>query len=214
VYQRYFKRLFDFGAAFVLLLFFASAMLVIALLLAWANRGQVFFVQPRPGYGAKPFRLVKFRTMREAYDEVGQPLPDTARLTPTGRFLRTYSLDELPQLWNVLKGDLSLVGPRPLLLEYLPLYSAEQAQRHCIRPGLTGWAQINGRNATSWAQRFEHDLWYVHHISWQLDLCILSKTLEKVLRSEGVYAGQGLTMEKFQGNSSLSTPQQSSYKPL
>ena len=199
MYQRYFKRLFDLGAALLLVLLFGPAMLAITLLLAWANRGQVFFVQSRPGYRGKPFRLVKFRTMREACDEAGHSLPDTARLTPTGRFLRTYSLDELPQLWNVLKGDLSLVGPRPLLLEYLPLYSPEQARRHAVRPGLTGWAQVNGRNATSWAERFEQDLWYVHHLSWQLDLRILGKTLGKVLRSEGVYNEWGLPMEKFKG---------------
>lgn len=207
MYQRHLKRLFDFGAALLLLVLFGWVMIGIALLLVWVNRGNIFFIQPRPSYQGKPFRLVKFRTMRESFDEAGQPLPDDERLTRTGRFLRNYSLDELPQLWNVLKGDLSLVGPRPLLMEYLPLYSLEQARRHSVRPGLTGWAQVNGRNSTSWAQRFEHDLWYVHQLSWKLDLLILGKTLKKVLHSEGVYAEPGLTMERFRGNSSEGTPQ-------
>ena len=210
MYQRYLKRLFDFGAALLLLVLFGWVMIGIALLLAWVNRGNIFFIQPRPGYQGKPFRLIKFRTMREGFNEAGQPLPDAERLTRTGRFLRDYSLDELPQLWNVLKGDLSLVGPRPLLMEYLPLYSPEQAQRHAVRPGLTGWAQVNGRNSASWAQRFEHDLWYVRHLSWKLDLRILGKTLKKVLRSEGVYAEPGLTMEKFRGNSSAGRPRSAS----
>jgi undecaprenyl phosphate N,N'-diacetylbacillosamine 1-phosphate transferase len=199
VYQRHFKRPFDFGAALLLLTLFSSVVLAIALVLAWANRGKVLFVQQRPGYLGKPFRLIKFRTMREAYDVSGQPLSDALRLTRVGRFLRNYSLDELPQLWNVLKGDLSLVGPRPLLMEYLPLYSADQARRHAVRPGITGWAQVNGRNATSWAQRFEHDLWYVEHLSWKLDAHILYQTIQKVIQSEGVYAANGATMEKFSG---------------
>jgi lipopolysaccharide/colanic/teichoic acid biosynthesis glycosyltransferase len=199
VYQRHLKRPFDFGAALLLLTLFSGVVLTIALVLAWANRGQVFFVQQRPGYLGKPFRLIKFRTMREAYDSSGQPLPDALRLTRFGRFLRNYSLDELPQLWNVLKGDLSLVGPRPLLMEYLPLYNPNQARRHAVRPGITGWAQVNGRNATSWSQRFEHDLWYVEHVSWKLDVRILSKTLQKVIQSEGVYAANGGSMEKFSG---------------
>jgi len=199
VYQRHFKRPFDFGAALLLLTLFSGVVLAIALVLAWANRGQVFFVQQRPGYLGKPFRLIKFRTMREAYDASGQPLPDALRLTRVGRFLRNYSLDELPQLWNVLKGDLSLVGPRPLLMEYLPLYSPDQARRHAVRPGITGWAQVNGRNAVSWSQRFEHDLWYVEHLSWKLDALIIYQTIQKVIQSEGVFAANGGSMEKFSG---------------
>lgn len=199
MYQRHFKRPFDFGAALLLLTLFSGVVLAIALVLAWANRGQVFFVQQRPGYLGKPFRLIKFRTMREAYDASGQPLPDALRLTRVGRFLRNYSLDELPQLWNVLKGDLSLVGPRPLLMEYLPLYSPDQARRHAVRPGITGWAQVNGRNAVSWSQRFEHDLWYVEHLSWKLDALIIYQTIQKVIQSEGVFAANGGSMEKFSG---------------
>lgn len=194
------KRLFDISAsAFALFLLFP----VIALV-AWKvkrNLGSpVFFTQVRPGLNGKPFKMVKFRTMRDAVDANGQPLPDAERLTPFGNWLRSTSLDELPELWNVLKGDMSLVGPRPLLMEYLPLYNAEQARRHEARPGVTGWAQINGRNAISWEEKFKLDTWYVDHQSLWLDIKILFLTVKKVLVRDGISAEGEATMGKFTGS--------------
>ena len=173
-------------------------------LLAWQVRRKlgspVLFTQVRPGLHGKSFRMVKFRTMTDARDASGALLPDAQRLTPFGRFLRASSLDELPELWNVLRGEMSLVGPRPLLMEYLPLYSPEQARRHEVRPGITGWAQINGRNAISWADKFALDVWYVDHRSLWLDLRILWMTVRKVLVRDGISAAGEATMPRFEGD--------------
>ena len=194
------KRAFDLAVAALLLAALAPLMLVVALLIRWRMGSPVLFRQARPGLGGRPFVLYKFRTMREATDRHGQPLPDGERLTPLGAAIRRTSLDELPQLYNVLRGDMSLVGPRPLLTEYLPLYSERQARRHDVRPGITGWAQVNGRNATSWPERFELDVWYVEHRSFGLDLKILWLTLAKVLSGADVSQPGRATMEKFRGN--------------
>jgi len=169
-------------------------------LFVWRKLGTpVFFKQIRPGLHGKPFRMIKFRTMTNACDAQGQALPDAGRLTPLGRFLRSSSLDELPELWNVLKGDMSLVGPRPLLMEYLPLYTPEQARRHDVRPGITGWAQVNGRNAIGWDEKFALDVWYVdNHTIW-LDLKILFSTVKRVLVRDGISAEGEATMSKFTG---------------
>lgn len=160
----------------------------------------VFFKQTRPGLNGRPFNMIKFRTMRDAVDRAGNPLPDNERLTKLGKFLRSSSLDELPELWNVLKGDMSLVGPRPLLMEYLPLYNERQNRRHEVRPGITGWAQVNGRNAISWEQKFELDVWYVENQSLWLDLKILFLTVWKVVRRDGISAAGDATMPKFEGS--------------
>ncbi len=160
----------------------------------------VLFRQTRPGLAGRPFQMIKFRTMRDAVGPDGQPLPDAERLTRFGKWLRSTSLDELPELWNVLKGEMSLVGPRPLLMEYLPLYSPEQARRHEVRPGLTGWAQVNGRNAISWERKFALDVWYVDHQSLWLDLRIILMTVQKIIRRDGISAEGSVTMEKFTGS--------------
>ncbi|SFB10931.1 sugar transferase [Azotobacter beijerinckii] len=194
------KRLFDLLAAALGLLLLAPLLLVLAWLVRRRIGAPVLFRQIRPGLHGRPFALLKFRSMREALDEHGQPLPDAERLTPFGRFLRASSLDELPELWNVLRGDMSLVGPRPLLMEYLPLYSPEQARRHAVRPGITGWAQVNGRNALSWEERFRLDVWYVDHRSLRLDLHILLLTLKRVLAREGINAEGEATMARFTGS--------------
>lgn len=195
------KRLFDIilaGAALVLLL---PLILVCALVVRSILGSPAFFRQTRPGQHGKPFQMIKFRTMLDANDKHGNPLPDDQRLTRFGAFLRATSLDELPELWNVLKGDMSLVGPRPLLMEYLPLYSAEQMRRHDVRPGITGWAQVNGRNALRWDEKFRLDVWYVDHQSFWLDLKILLLTVKKVFVREGIAQDGHVTMEKFKGNS-------------
>ncbi|WP_313047850.1 sugar transferase [Pseudomonas soli] len=194
------KRLFDFVVAGLGLLILFPVMLVVALLIRRRLGSPVLFRQVRPGVSGKPFRMVKFRTMRDALDAQDNPLPDDQRMTPFGAFLRASSLDELPELWNVLKGDMSLVGPRPLLMEYLPLYSAEQYRRHEVRPGVTGWAQINGRNALSWEDKFKLDVWYVENRSFWLDLKILFLTVKKVIRKDGISAAGEATMSKFSGN--------------
>lgn len=196
------KRIVD-----TLLILLALPLLLPAmLLLTWQVRRKlgspVFFRQARPGMNGKPFNMVKFRTMTDARGSDGQLLPDAERLTAFGRFLRASSLDELPELWNVLKGDMSLVGPRPLLMEYLPLYSPEQARRHEARPGITGWAQVNGRNALSWEEKFKLDVWYVDHRSLWLDIKILWLTVRKVLVREGISAAGEATMSKFTGSKS------------
>lgn len=162
----------------------------------------VLFRQTRPGLRGKPFQMIKFRTMRDAIDTDGRPLPDAERLTDLGRFLRASSLDELPELWNVLKGEMSLVGPRPLLMEYLPLYSPEQARRHEVRPGVTGWAQVNGRNAISWDEKFALDVWYVDNRNLWLDLTIILLTIRRVIKRDGISAAGEATMSKFTGNGS------------
>lgn len=194
------KRLFDFLLSLAGLLVLALPLLLLVLLVRYKLGGPVFFRQIRPGLHGKPFEMVKFRTMTDARGADGALLPDALRLTPFGRFLRASSLDELPELWNVLKGDMSLVGPRPLLMEYLPLYSTEQARRHAVRPGITGWAQVNGRNAIRWEEKFALDTWYVDHQSLALDIRILWLTIRKVLVREGISAAGEATMGKFTGS--------------
>jgi len=193
------KRLFDSILVALALIILALPLLILALLIRRKLGSPVFFRQVRPGLHGQPFRMVKFRTMTDERDPDGELLPDAVRLTPFGRFLRATSLDELPELWNVLKGDMSLVGPRPLLMEYLPLYTPEQARRHEVRPGVTGWAQINGRNAISWEDKFKHDVWYVDNRSFWLDIKILWLTVKKVLVRDGISAAGEATMPKFEG---------------
>lgn len=196
------KRVMDILGAGLGLLMLSPAMAIIALLI-WRQMGApVLFRQTRPGRDGKPFQMIKFRTMRDADDGRGKPLPDAERLTGVGRFLRSSSLDELPELWNVLKGEMSLVGPRPLLMEYLPLYSPEQARRHEVRPGVTGWAQINGRNAISWEEKFALDVWYVDKRNLWLDLKIILRTILRVLKRDGISAAGEATMPKFTGGKS------------
>tara|TARA_R110000764_G_C11021414_1_gene384196 strand:+ start:1827 stop:2420 length:594 start_codon:yes stop_codon:yes gene_type:complete len=194
------KRLFDVGLSALGLIFLSP----LIALIAWQvcrNMGYPFFFrQTRPGFNGKPFEMIKFRTMKDAIDGDGNQLPDSERLTSFGQFLRSSSLDELPELWNVLKGDMSLVGPRPLLMEYLPLYSAEQYRRHDVRPGVTGWAQINGRNTLRWEDKFALDVWYVENRSLWLDIKILFLTVKKVVVRDGISADGEATMSKFTGN--------------
>lgn len=193
------KRLLDMALSSIGLLLLSPVIAVISVLI-WRQMGApVLFRQMRPGLHGKPFEMIKFRTMRHAQDAEGNVLPDVERLTRLGRFLRSSSLDELPELWNVLKGDMSLVGPRPLLMEYLPLYSPEQARRHEVRPGVTGWAQINGRNAISWDEKFALDVWYVDNRSLWLDLKIIGRTIRKVVKRDGISAAGEATMSKFEG---------------
>ncbi len=194
------KRLFDIVLSIVCLLVLALPLFALMWLVRHNLGSPVLFTQVRPGLYGKPFRMVKFRTMTDARDASGVSLPDAQRLTSFGRFLRASSLDELPELWNVLRGEMSLVGPRPLLMEYLPLYSPEQARRHEVRPGITGWAQVNGRNAISWADKFALDVWYVDHRSLWLDLRILWLTVRKVLVRDGISAAGEATMPKFVGD--------------
>jgi lipopolysaccharide/colanic/teichoic acid biosynthesis glycosyltransferase len=194
------KRIFDLALTTPGAILISPIILIIALLVRVKLGAPVLFRQVRPGLGGKLFTLYKFRSMRDAMDANGQPLPDSERLTRFGRFLRATSLDELPELWNVLRGEMSLVGPRPLLVEYLPLYSPEQARRHEVRPGITGWAQINGRNAISWQDKFALDVWYVDHWSLWLDIRILALTLLKAIRREGISAPGEATAPLFTGN--------------
>ncbi len=199
MYQRIGKRAIDFSAALLGLLLLSPVFLTVVIVLAISNRGEPFFFQRRPGKNGRIFRVVKFKTMNDRKDDEGNLLPDAQRLTPMGRFVRKTSLDEIPQLINVLKGDMSLVGPRPLLEQYLPLYTKEQQRRHEVLPGITGWAQVNGRNAISWEQKFELDVWYVDHLSFGLDLKILLLTIWKVFRREGISQEGQATMEPFRG---------------
>ena len=194
------KRLFDLVCSVLALLLLWPVLLVVFILVRVKLGSPALFRQLRPGLHGRPFMMVKFRTMLDAIDAEGNSLPDEVRLTRFGRFLRASSLDELPELWNVLKGDMSLVGPRPLLMEYLPLYSVEQARRHEVRPGVTGWAQVNGRNALSWQGKFVLDVWYVDHCSFWLDLRILLTTVRKVFVREGISAEGQATMQKFTGS--------------
>lgn len=196
------KRIVDFLLAALLLLVLSPVMLLVALAVAATLGWPVFFLQQRPGLHGRPFRLIKFRTMSDALDRQGCPLPDAARLGRFGRALRASSLDELPELLNVLKGDMSLVGPRPLLAEYLPLYDERQRRRHEVRPGMTGWAQVNGRNSLDWAERLELDAWYVENRSLSLDCRILMMTILEVLRARGISEKGQATMTKFRGNRS------------
>lgn len=194
------KRLFDIIASFFTLLLLSPVFAIVAWQISRKLGSPVIFQQMRPGVDGKPFKMIKFRTMSDACDAYGNPLPDSERMTPFGNFLRSTSLDELPELWNVLKGDMSLVGPRPLLMEYLPLYSADQYRRHEVRPGVTGWAQVNGRNAISWEDRFKLDVWYVDHRSFLLDLKIIFFTIKKVLVRDGISAEGEVAMPKFTGS--------------
>lgn len=196
------KRLFDLVVSLMALWVLALPLLLLALVVRWRLGSPVLFAQVRPGLHGRPFRMVKFRTMTDARGADGALLPDAQRLTTLGRWLRSTSLDELPELWNVLRGDMSLVGPRPLLMEYLPLYTPEQARRHDVRPGITGWAQVNGRNALSWEDRFRLDVWYVDNHTLGLDLRILALTVRKVLVREGISAQGEATMSKFTGGKS------------
>jgi sugar transferase EpsL len=193
------KRFFDLIIATLTLIIASPLMMIVSLLIRWKLGAPVLFKQLRPGLHAKPFFIYKFRTMTDRRDDRGNLLPDDMRLTSLGRFLRKFSLDELPQLLNVVKGDLSLVGPRPLLMEYLPLYTPEQMKRHNVRPGMTGWAQINGRNAISWEEKFALDVWYVDHQNFFLDLKILWMTCIKVVQTEGINQNGHVTIEPFKG---------------
>ena len=196
------KRIFDVVVSATALLLLSPVIALVAWQISRKMGSPVLFRQTRPGLWGKPFQMVKFRTMKDAVDSQGNPLPDAERLTPFGQFLRSSSLDELPELWNVLKGDMSLVGPRPLLMEYLPLYSTEQYRRHEVRPGVTGWAQVNGRNSLSWDEKFKLDVWYMDNRSLWLDIKILFLTVKKVLVRDGISAEGEATMAKFTGNDS------------
>ncbi|KPM60266.1 sugar transferase [Pseudomonas putida] len=194
------KRLFDVVAATAGLMVLSPVIAIVAMMVRRKLGSPVLFRQVRPGMNGKPFEMVKFRTMRDAVDSRGNPLPDAQRMTRFGSFLRSSSLDELPELWNVVKGDMSLVGPRPLLMEYLPLYDTEQRRRHDVRPGVTGWAQINGRNALSWEEKFKLDVWYVDNHSFWLDLKVIFLTVKKVIIRDGISAQGEVTMSKFTGS--------------
>lgn len=201
MYKKFVKRFIDFVIVFVVLLCIWPFLLVISIWLYLANNnGSVFFTQERPGKNGKIFKVIKFKTMTDERDSEGNLLPDEKRLTKVGKFVRSTSLDELPQLINVLKGDMALIGPRPLLPEYLSLYTSEQARRHEVRPGITGWAQVNGRNDIPWKKKFELDVWYVDHCSFVLDLKIVFMTIKKVLIREGISKEGQATTEKFNGN--------------
>mgnify|MGYP000200255802 FL=1 len=200
MYKHFFKRVIDFVVALCALLVIWPILIIITVWLHFANKGAgAFFLQERPGKNGKIFCVIKFKTMTDERDANGNLLPDAERLTKVGKFVRSTSIDELPQLVNVLKGDMSLIGPRPLLTQYLPLYSKEQARRHEVRPGITGWAQCHGRNAISWTKKFELDVWYVDHCSFLLDLKIIFTTIKKVLVREGISQQGQATMEMFNG---------------
>ena len=199
MYKQFIKPLGDFIIALFLLIILSPIIILTAILLLIVNNGKVFFFQQRPGLNSKPFKIVKFKTMRDAFDENGAPLPDEVRLTKVGNIVRSASLDELLQLVNVIKGDMSLVGPRPLLMQYLSRYNSEQAKRHNVKPGITGWAQVNGRNAISWNQKFIYDVEYVDKQSFFLDLKILWMTFINVIQRKGISADGHVTMEEFKG---------------
>lgn len=201
MYKQFFKRFFDFFLAFLGFIIISPVFLLLWVWLSIANRGAgAFFSQERPGKNEKIFRVIKFKTMNDQRDTSGKLLPDAQRLTKVGKFVRSTSLDEIPQLLNVIKGDMSLIGPRPLLVQYLPLYNDMQRRRHEVRPGITGWAQVNGRNAISWQQKFEYDVWYVDNVSLSLDIKILLNTIQKVFKREGISSDTSATMEAFKGN--------------
>ena len=201
MYKHFFKRVLDFIGALVGLVVLSPVLVVVTVWLHFANKGAgAFFLQERPGRNEKIFKVIKFKTMTDERDSAGNLLPDVQRLTKVGKFVRSTSIDELPQLINVLKGDMSFIGPRPLLVKYLPLYSKEQSRRHNVRPGITGWAQVNGRNAISWQQKFKYDVWYVDHLTCFLDVRIFFLTLKKVLIREGINSDVSATMEEFLGN--------------
>lgn len=201
MYRHFFKRFFDFWISLIALICISPILLIVAIWLHYANKGAgAFFFQERPGKGGKIFKVIKFKTMTDERDANGELLPDADRLTKVGRFVRSTSIDELPQLINVLKGDMALIGPRPLLVQYLPLYSKEQARRHDVRPGISGWAQCHGRNAISWKQKFEYDVWYVDHLSLMTDLKVIWITVQKVLQRDGINEEGQATKEPFNGH--------------
>ena len=200
MYKFFIKRIFEFTIALLALFMLLPIFLTISILVLLKMGTPIFFIQPRPGLNGKTFKMYKFRTMTNKCDKNGKLLEDKDRLSNFGSFLRSTSLDELPTLWNVLCGNMSLVGPRPLLIEYLPLYSKNQARRHDVRPGITGWAQVNGRNAISWNEKFELDTWYVENQSFVLDMKIILLTLKKVIKRDGISHNNHVTMEKFKGN--------------
>ena len=200
MYKCFFKYILDFTVSFIGLLIISPVLLIVTIALAIANGGKPFFFQPRPGRNEKIFKVIKFKSMNDKKDANGNLLPDALRMTKAGSFVRKTSLDEIPQLINVLKGDMSLIGPRPLRTYYLPLYNDMQKRRHDVRPGITGWAQVNGRNAISWTQKFEYDVWYVDNISLRLDIKILFMTIKKVFVREGISSDTSVTMEAFKGN--------------
>jgi lipopolysaccharide/colanic/teichoic acid biosynthesis glycosyltransferase len=200
MYQKYLNRILDFGLALLGLILLSPLLILLIIILSIANNGKPFFFQQRPGKGGKLFKIVKFKTMNEKKDKSGRLLPDMQRVTKVGRFIRKYSLDELPNLWNILSGNMSMIGPRPLMKEYLPLYNAKQAKRHDICPGITGWAQINGRNAISWEQKFKLDIWYVENLSFALDLKIFFLTVKRIFQTKNVNSSDQQTMEFFNGN--------------
>ena len=200
MYNKFVKPFFDLAVSFIALMILSPFLFLIIVLLALANNGKPFFYQQRPGRFGSNFKIVKFKTMTDAKDDQGRLLSDAERLTNIGKFVRKTSIDEIPQLFNVLKGDMSIIGPRPLLPQYLKLYTERQARRHEVKPGITGWAQVNGRNAISWTNKFELDVWYVENVSFKLDLKILFKTMKKVLISEGINTQNMATTEPFNGN--------------
>lgn len=200
MYKNYFKRVFDFSIALFAIVIASPLMITVAVWLHFANKGAgVFFLQERPGHYGKIFKVVKYKTMTDEKDSNGNLLPDEERLTPIGKFIRSTSIDELPQLINVLKGDMALIGPRPLLVKYLPLYSKKQARRHEVRPGISGWAQCHGRNAISWTQKLEYDVWYVDNISLWTDIRIIWKTIISVVQRDGISAENNVTIDDFNG---------------
>ena len=201
MYKHFFKRFFDFLISFVALLFIGWFLIIVTIFLHFANKGAgAFFTQDRPGKDAKIFKVIKFKTMSDERDENGNLLPDEVRLTKIGKFVRSTSIDELPQLINVLKGDMALIGPRPLLPQYLPLYSKEQARRHEVRPGISGWAQCHGRNAISWTEKFKLDVWYVDHCTLWTDIKVIFITIKNVLMRKDINSATAATMEYFNGN--------------
>lgn len=200
MYSRIFKRFLDFTLSMIVFIIFFPIFLIIATFLFFANNGKPFFYQTRPGKDEKLFKIIKFKSMNDKKNKDGELLPDEKRLTKVGLFVRRTSLDEIPQLLNVIKGDMSLVGPRPLLISYLPLYNEQQRKRHLIKPGITGWAQVNGRNAISWKQKFEYDVWYVENCSFILDMKIFWLTALKVIKRDGISSNTSATMEFFTGN--------------
>lgn len=200
MYRHFFKRFFDFSISLIALLCLSPLLLIVIVWLYFANQGGgIFFMQERPGKDSRIFKVIKFKTMTDARDANGTLLPDAQRLTKVGRFVRSTSIDELPQLFNVLKGDMALIGPRPLLIKYLPLYSREQARRHEVRPGITGWAQCHGRNAISWSEKFKLDVWYVDHCSLWIDIKVIFITIKKVVCRADISSSTSATMEPFNG---------------
>ena len=201
IYKLYIKRVIDFTISGLALIILSPIILILWIWLTFANKGAgAFFFQERPGKDGKIFKIVKFKTMTDECDENGNLLPDEKRLTKVGKFVRSTSLDELPQLWNILKGEMSLIGPRPLLIQYLPLYSKDQARRHEVRPGLSGWAQVNGRNTISWKEKFELDVWYIDNLSFILDLKIIFLSIKKAIVRDGINTSENKTMDFFNGN--------------